>query len=38
MLLCGVVLVAVLHGDRWQIELAVRHLAGVFRLALPYCR
>jgi membrane-associated phospholipid phosphatase len=38
MLLCGVVLVAVLHGNRWKIEPAVRHLAGVFRLALPYCR
>ena len=38
MLLCGVVLVAVFHGDRWKIEPAVRHLAGVFRLVLPYCR
>ncbi len=38
MLLCGVVLVAVLHGHRWKIEPAVRHLAGFFRLVLPYCR
>jgi membrane-associated phospholipid phosphatase len=36
--LCGVILVAVMHGTRWMIEPAVRHLAGVFRLALPYCR
>lgn len=36
--LFGVILVAVLHGTRWQIEPAVRHLAEIFRLALPYCR
>jgi membrane-associated phospholipid phosphatase len=38
MLLCGVVLVAAFHGDRWKIEPAVRHLAGIFRLVVPYCR
>ena len=38
MLLCGVVLVALLHGARWKVEPAVRHLAGLFRLALPFCR
>ena len=38
MLLCGVVLVAVLHGTRWQIEPVLRHVAGIFRRALPYCR
>lgn len=38
MLLCGVVLVAILHGTRWKIEPALHHLAGVFRLALPFCR
>jgi membrane-associated phospholipid phosphatase len=38
MLLSGIVLVAVLHGTRWKIEPALHHLAGVFRLVLPYCR
>jgi len=38
MLLSGIVLVALLHGHRWKIEPAVRHLAGLFRLALPFCR
>ena len=38
MLICGVVLVAVLHGTRWQIEPVLRRFAGIFRAALPYCR
>jgi membrane-associated phospholipid phosphatase len=38
MLLSGIVLVAVLHGTRWKIEPALHHLAGIFRLFLPYCR
>lgn len=38
LLLSGVVLVAILHGTRWKIEPAVRHLAGILRLVLPFCR
>ena len=38
MLVSGVVLVAVLHGTRWQIEPVLRHVAGIFRLTLPFCR
>ncbi|HEV2186266.1 MAG TPA: phosphatase PAP2 family protein [Stellaceae bacterium] len=38
MLVCGVVLVAILHGTRWQIEPVLHHFARIFRLALPYCR
>ena len=38
LLLCGVILVGVLHGTRWKIEPEMRHLAGIFRLVLPFCR
>jgi membrane-associated phospholipid phosphatase len=38
LLLCGVILVAVLHGNRWEIEPVVHRLAGIFRLGLPFCR
>jgi membrane-associated phospholipid phosphatase len=38
LLICGVVLVAVLHGNRWKLELAVQHLVGIFRRGLPFCR
>ena len=38
MALCGVILVALLHGTRWHVEPAVRHVAWLFRLALPFCR
>jgi membrane-associated phospholipid phosphatase len=38
MVLCGAILVALLHGTRWHVEPAVRHLAWLFRLALPICR
>jgi membrane-associated phospholipid phosphatase len=38
LLLCGGVLVAVMHGTRWMIEPAVHRLAWDFRLDLPWCR
>ena len=38
MVLCGVILVALLHGTRWHVEPAVRRLAWFFHLALPFCR
>jgi len=37
-LICGIALVVFLHGNRWKIEPAVRHLAEIFRLGLPFCR
>jgi len=38
LLLCGAVLVALMHGTRWMIEPEMRRLAWDFRLALPWCR
>jgi membrane-associated phospholipid phosphatase len=38
LLLCGVLLIAVMHGTRWMIEPAVHRLAWDFRLALPWCQ
>jgi membrane-associated phospholipid phosphatase len=38
LLLCGAVVIAVMHGTRWMIEPAMHRLAWDFRLALPWCR
>jgi membrane-associated phospholipid phosphatase len=38
LLLCGVVLIAVMHGTRWMVEPVVHRMAWDFRLALPWCR
>jgi membrane-associated phospholipid phosphatase len=38
LLLCGAVLVAVMHGTRWMVEPAIHRLAWDFRLVLPWCR
>lgn len=38
LLLCAVILVVLLHGNRWAIEPIIRRMAGMFRHTLPYCR
>jgi len=38
LLLCGVALIAVMHGTRWMVEPVVHRMAWDFRLALPWCR
>jgi membrane-associated phospholipid phosphatase len=38
LLLCGAVVIAVMHGTRWMVEPVVHRLAWDFRLALPWCR
>jgi hypothetical protein len=36
--LCALAIAAIMHGTRWRIEPAVHDAAGLFRLALPWCR
>ena len=38
LLLCGAVLIAVMHGTRWMVEPVVHRLAGDFRFVFPWCR
>jgi membrane-associated phospholipid phosphatase len=36
--LAGLAVAVAMHGTHWMVEPAVRHLAGSFRLVLPWCR